>query len=259
MEITDKRIKNLVDKKFGRWTVLEYDGKCKSGSKWICVCKCGNKQSVIGSNLKKGLSKSCGCIRSEKLHAKMIDLSGKEFGKLVVEKYSHTKGKPYWVCKCECGKVIVVNGGDLKLGKRVSCGCSTKCRTHGLSNNSKAYYKHIMKDPFVKLRGKVSIAVAKSLKKQGLKKRGSIIDHLPYSIEQLKEHLEKQFEPWMNWSNYGGRANEKRKTWWIDHIKPQSEFQYTSMEHKLFNECWSLDNLRPLEKIENIKKGAKWQ
>lgn len=258
MEITDKRIKSLVGKKFGRWKVLEYDGVCKSGSKWMCICECGKKRSVIGSNLKKGLSTSCGCIMAEKSHKRMKDLTGKKFGKLTVEKYSHTKGKPHWFCACECGKEVVVNGGDLKLNKRISCGCSTECRTHGLSNNPKAYYKHRMQNPFIKLRSKVSIAVTKHLNKKGSIKEGSILNYLPYSIDQLKEHLETQFEPWMNWNNYGGRTNETRKTWWIDHIKPQSQFQYTSMTDDSFSKCWDLSNLRPLEKIANIKKGAKY-
>lgn len=61
---------------------------------------------------------------------------------------------------------------------------------------------------------------------------------------------EKQFDSNMNWSNYG-------KYWHIDHIYPQSLLPYTSMTDENFKKCWALDNLQPLEKIANIKKGNK--
>ena len=77
---------------------------------------------------------------------------------------------------------------------------------------------------------------------------------LGYSVEQLKEHLEKQFEPWMNWNNYG-KFDKYKKTWQIDHIVPASSFIYASMQDEQFKKCWALENLRPLEAIENIKKG----
>jgi hypothetical protein len=60
----------------------------------------------------------------------------------------------------------------------------------------------------------------------------------------------------MNWENYGGLASNKEViTWWIDHIIPVSSFDFVKPEQ--IKECWSLKNLKPLEKIENIKKGKK--
>ena len=46
--------------KFGKLTPIEYIGK----SKWICRCDCGGTKIVLASNLKRGLTKSCGCINS---------------------------------------------------------------------------------------------------------------------------------------------------------------------------------------------------
>lgn len=54
----------------------------------------------------------------------------------------------------------------------------------------------------------------------------------------------------MNWDNWGAY-------WHIDHIYPVSLLPYSSMEEDNFKRCWALDNLRPLEKIANIKKGNK--
>lgn len=55
----------------------------------------------------------------------------------------------------------------------------------------------------------------------------------------------------MNWSNYGNSIG----CWNIDHIKPDSSFSYMSVDDKEFQECWALENLRPLDSIENYKKG----
>lgn len=74
-----------------------------------------------------------------------------------------------------------------------------------------------------------------------------------YTIEDLMAHLESKFEPWMNWDNYGNKAGK----WTIDHTKPRSLFNYESPEDKEFKECWSLENLQPMEFIENIKKSNK--
>jgi len=34
---------------------------------WDCICKCGNKVTVAGSNLRRGDIKSCGCLRRERM------------------------------------------------------------------------------------------------------------------------------------------------------------------------------------------------
>jgi predicted nucleic acid-binding Zn ribbon protein len=110
------------------------------------------------------------------------------------------------------------------------------------------------KDSDYKLRKNVSSMIARALKTADGSKNGhSIFDYLPYSLDELKEHLEKQFEDWMTWENYG-RANVSADFWNIDHIVPQSKLIYGSMDHLNFQKCWDLNNLRPLEARENIKK-----
>jgi hypothetical protein len=73
-----------------------------------------------------------------------------------------------------------------------------------------------------------------------------------YNTAQLKEHLEKQFKPEMNWDNHG-------IYWHIDHIKPKSWFNYDSAEHPEFKQCWSLENLQPLEAEKNLAKSNKYE
>lgn len=113
------------------------------------------------------------------------------------------------------------------------------------------------KNPTYKIYCNISSAIRNELhKNNSSKNNASCLDFLPYSIQTLREHLEKQFEPWMNWSNYGSLSN-KMRTWQIDHIIPRAAFQYKSMDCEEFRECWALENLRPLEAKENVIKGNK--
>ena len=61
----NKNVLNITGQKFGTLTVVARDPiNSKSGNaKWICRCDCGNTASVVGSKLRSGHSKTCGCIR----------------------------------------------------------------------------------------------------------------------------------------------------------------------------------------------------
>lgn len=67
------------------------------------------------------------------------------------------------------------------------------------------------------------------------------------SLEELKNHLEKQFKvgmTWNNWSLFG---------WHIDHIIPLSSAKTESEMIKLCH----YTNLQPLRAEENHKKGSR--
>jgi len=86
--------------------------------------------------------------------------------------------------------------------------------------------------------------------KQG-SKLGRHWGHLvPFTVEELKCHLEKQFDSNISWDNYG-------TYWHIDHIIPIAVFNYEKPEDIDFQRCWSLTNLQPLEVYKNKSKGAK--
>lgn len=58
--------KNLTGQRFGRLTVLASDGKGGQGHyRWVCLCDCGNRKTVLGTSLTRGETQSCGCIHSE--------------------------------------------------------------------------------------------------------------------------------------------------------------------------------------------------
>ena len=68
------------------------------------------------------------------------------------------------------------------------------------------------------------------------------------SREELMEHIEKQFIDGMSWDNYGD--------WHIDHIKPLSKFDLTSLEEQYAANHYS--NLQPLWKEDNLRKKDKY-
>ena len=116
-------------------------------------------------------------------------------------------------------------------------------------NERNAYEKNRKaNDPAYKLRKNFSTRIYIALK--GNKNNFSILDYIPYTMEELKLHLESQFDDKMTWDNYGNY-------WHIDHIVPQSRLLYTSMTDDNFKKCWALSNLRPLEALENIRKSNK--
>lgn len=119
-------------------------------------------------------------------------------------------------------------------------------------------------DPVFRLRKMASTVIRTSLKEIGSKKSSkSISKYLGYSFIQLKEHLEQQFEPWMSWDNYKkydpkiwDDNNSATWTWTLDHIIPQADLPYTSMDDENFRKCWALNNLRPLSAKQNLLDGA---
>jgi hypothetical protein len=80
--------------------------------------------------------------------------------------------------------------------------------------------------------------------KQG--KGRSLESVLGYSIEMLKQHIERQFAKGMSWDNWSD--------WHIDHIVPVTAFHFSSYDDPEFRACWALTNLRPLWEEQNRKK-----
>ena len=80
-------------------------------------------------------------------------------------------------------------------------------------------------------------------------KVGSAVHDLGCTIEELKIHLENQFEEGMTWDNW------KHDGWHIDHIKPLNSFDLSDREQ--FLKAYNYTNLQPLWKHDNLSKGAK--
>lgn len=58
---------DITGQQFGRLVVLKRVGTDQSKNiLWLCECECGNRIITRGTNLRKGNTKSCGCLRKEK-------------------------------------------------------------------------------------------------------------------------------------------------------------------------------------------------
>lgn len=73
---------------------------------------------------------------------KLIDLTGKKFGKLTVVKRDKDiiiSNKPCvrWLCKCDCGSEVVVLGASLKSGNTKSCGCLYRSEENRLEKSKR--------------------------------------------------------------------------------------------------------------------------
>ncbi len=111
-------------------------------------------------------------------------------------------------------------------------------------------------NPSLRLNQNTSVAINQSLKSKNLSKNGRHWEDLVgYTIQELKDHLEKLFLPGMTWDNYGRKKGIR--CWEIDHILPVDFFEFTSTDDVEFKYLWSLGNLQPLWRKDNREKSNK--
>jgi hypothetical protein len=69
---------DLTGRKFGRLTAIKIvPEKSKGdGAYWECLCDCGKTVTVIASSLKRGNTRSCGCLHQEQLENQWSDNHG---------------------------------------------------------------------------------------------------------------------------------------------------------------------------------------
>lgn len=97
-------------------------------------------------------------------------------------------------------------------------------------------------DPIFRLNRLISSYMSRSLKGEKCERHWESL--IPYTLQDLVKHLEKQFLPGMTWDNYGSE-------WEVDHIIPLGTLKYSSTEEDNFIIAWGLANLRPLWSSEN--------
>jgi hypothetical protein len=90
------------------------------------------------------------------------------------------------------------------------------------------------------LRSRIRIAI-KSIKGT---KHAKTMELIGCSIQYLREHLTKQFDERMSWSNYG--------EWHIDHIRPVNTYDLTDPVQQ--RQCCHYSNLRPLWSTDNLSR-----
>lgn len=92
---------NLIDKSYGRLKVIARAGTKGHEPTWLCNCICGNKKIIIGSELRKGNTISCGCYAKEIAKATALKhIAGKnkthgKAGTLIYKQWSEMKRRCY--------------------------------------------------------------------------------------------------------------------------------------------------------------------
>jgi len=162
----------------------------------IKICyKCnftGNGLLFHGKQCKKCANRK----RTEKVSVKL--------GKL----FPAIRGSQTKLCK-KCG---ILKHKDVFRGRsckkcfnysRISINLEQDLKDRTKKYKNKSYIKK-KNDVSFKIRLNLSSAIRKSLKKNGSSKNKlSILNFLPYTITELKLHIESQFESWMTWKNHG--------------------------------------------------------
>ena len=122
MKIKMPKSNDITGQKFNKLTAIERAGKDKTGrALWLCKCDCGNMISVNITDLRTGRRKSCGCLKKER-----YNIIGHRFGKLTVIRRETSGTHAKFLCRCDCGREVVVRGDSLRSGKTISCGCAKK-------------------------------------------------------------------------------------------------------------------------------------
>jgi len=218
MSDTEFRVVMVVVRATLGWEIDHTTGMRKKED-WIShkqlIDKTGRSGRAISTAIDSAIKK--GWIEARDANGNLLDKKEKRIGK----KIFYRLGK----------EILLKNNGEEILVKEYKQG------------------KNIESEIRYKLDTNISSAIRKCL--AGRKEDRQWEKLVGYTLEDLKKHLEKQFDDKMSWNNYG-------TYWHLDHKIPKSWFNYKTPEDPDFKKCWALENLQPLEAKENLKKHNKY-
>ena len=117
-----------------------------------------------------------------------------------------------------------------------------ECRSH------KKIRKQIAKENHKSLDKSITRSINRSIKRN---KKGYIWERvIGITLEELKLHLENQFDDIMTWDNYG-------EYWVINKIISTSLYRYSDRINNEFLKAWSIKNFRPYPKLLQKRKKEK--
>lgn len=201
----------LIDEtnnKYGRLTVLYRANTKKKGTYWHCRCDCGNEIDVLGSSLRNGNTKSCGCLKHEQIIKSNIQRGqkvqiGDKYNSLTIKDIQPRK----LYCQCDCGNTSWLDKGHVLSGHTKTCGCRTGLRQPNYIDETGNRYGLLTviedagrdKDGRVlwKCRcdcGNEKIALGKTLRAGLIKSCGCLCSLGEQKVNQLLSHLHISFE-----------------------------------------------------------------
>jgi hypothetical protein len=224
---------------------LEIVGKTKDGRylyKAICT-ECGNQRPACAKKYLNKRCRRCTAKIKDTVHLQSADVRGKAAITLVRKS------------GIDENDFIISNG---KKAYAINCpDCNTKLYrpAHARKQDCRECYRKKCEISRVdriqkQLKQCIKSNLRHRLKRRSIKIIKPYLKHLSFTVEELSNHLEANFQPNMSWDNYG--------EWHVDHIVPDSWFTYFSPEDEYFKKSWSLDNLQPMWAKDNISKGNRF-
>lgn len=276
--------KDLTGQVFERLIVSHLDHIDKLGqSFWSCICNCGNTITVMSGSLKKGNTKSCGCLRQE-TQLKQHFIHGLSESRIFSiwtnimtrcynknnPSYPYYGGRGITVCSewhifnnfyadegqaykdhvAEFGEKNTtadrfpsVNGNYEKSNFRWAT-MSEQARGKRNCANSQDYDQHL------KWKSKINILLSDIL--SGRRKNSALLEkYLGCSIFQFRQYIESLWLPGMSWSNRG--INKiGANVWQLDHQNELYKFDLSKEEDRL--KAFNFKNYQPLWWLDNSKK-----
>src|SRR5579872_1311952 len=116
-------LKNITGQTFGLLTVIRRGTRRDPRhAYWLCRCACKRRKEVRSDSLRSGAIRSCGCI--PRGHA-AENISGQKFGRLtaLVRVGATARRNSRWLCRCRCGREVIVRLDQLRDGTTKSCSC----------------------------------------------------------------------------------------------------------------------------------------
>lgn len=169
--------------------------------------------------------------------------------KPITEFYRHSKGKNGIASKCKCCQKEMVHRWCKENPEKIGAITKRWAIKHPdkVREMHRIWERRIRSIPKVKLSQNVSHAIYKSLRRGKAGYHWELL--VGFTVDKLKIHLEKKFKNGMSWDNYG--------LWHIDHKIPMVAFNFSCPEDFDFRRYWSLKNLQPLWRKDNILKSNK--
>ena len=213
---------DLTGERSGRLLIMQRIAIPHKKTEYLCLCDCGTEKIILGSSLRSGKTKSCGCIRKElnKINRHLYKNTWKKEEDNILLQYYYEKGSAF------CAKLInrtrrsitnrieklnlktiVANSNGLPkktIIKKISKNrCLSKCKIHGeemhFCNNNRIKYclectRTRAQKPINKFANNLRNCIGKSFKrvrnKNDRHKRMGAFCYLSYTKEELYNYLE---------------------------------------------------------------------
>jgi len=207
---------------------------------------------------------------------KLIDLTGQVFGELTVlaRDYDYVKehnikqNRPYWKCKCSCGTITTVSGGNLtqENGVKRCMNCRNKNMVHDITGqisgnltvleysktvNRKAYFKCLCKC------GNIIEACGRDLNQKKIQSCGCINSKGEQTIIQLLEENNIPFEKQKSFNTC--RSPQTNSLLFFDfYVDNKFLLEYDGIQHfKYYKSGWNTKQQFLLNKEQDEYKN-KW-